>query len=93
VFVILLFCFHNKQQSDHGEGWFLSNCNHSGRAEVSQPGEPVHKHLKFHISHMYLNTFAASYLNTQGFNNSCLKSPASTLVDLNFNRARSALSA
>ena len=40
-----------------------------------------------------LNTFAASYLNTQGLNNSCLKSPASTLVDLNFNRARSALSA
>jgi len=31
-----------------------------------------------------LNTFAASYLNTQGFNNSCLKSPASTLVDLTF---------
>ena len=28
-----------------------------------------------------LNTFAASYLNTQGLNNSCLKSPASTLVD------------
>ena len=31
-----------------------------------------------------INTFAASYLNTQGFNNSCLKSPASTLVDLTF---------
>ena len=31
-----------------------------------------------------LNTFAASYLNTQGLNNSCLKSPASTLVDLTF---------
>ena len=31
-----------------------------------------------------INTFAASYLNTQGLNNSCLKSPASTLVDLNF---------
>ena len=30
------------------------------------------------------NTFAASYLNTQGLNNSCLKSPASTLVDLTF---------
>ena len=26
----------------------------------------------------------ASYLNTQGLNNSCLKSPASTLVDLTF---------
>ena len=31
-----------------------------------------------------LNTFAASYLNTQGPNNSCLKSPASTLVGLTF---------
>ena len=31
-----------------------------------------------------INTFAASYLNTQGFNNSCLKSPASTVVDLTF---------
>ena len=41
----------------------------------------------------HFKTFAASYLNTQGLNNSCLKSPASTLVDLTFNRARSALSA
>ena len=32
----------------------------------------------------YINTFAASYLNTQGLNNSCLKSPASTLFDLIF---------
>ena len=31
-----------------------------------------------------VNTFAASYLNTQGLDNSCLKSPASTLVDLTF---------
>ena len=31
-----------------------------------------------------INTFAASYLNAQGLNNSCLKSPASTLVDLTF---------
>ena len=31
-----------------------------------------------------VNTFAASYLNTQGLNNSCLKSPASTLFDLTF---------
>ena len=30
------------------------------------------------------NTFAASYLNTQGLNNSRLKSPGSTLVDLTF---------
>ena len=36
----------------------------------------------FKISH--INTFAASYLNTQGLNNSRLKSPASTLVDLTF---------
>ena len=33
---------------------------------------------------IYFNTFAASYLNTKGLNNSCLKSPASTLVDLTF---------
>ena len=32
----------------------------------------------------WFNTFAASYLNTQGLNNSCLKSPALTLVDLTF---------
>ena len=32
----------------------------------------------------FINTFAASCLNTQGLNNSCLKSPASTLVDLTF---------
>ena len=31
-----------------------------------------------------INTFAGSYLNTQGLNNSYLKSPASTLVDLTF---------
>ena len=34
--------------------------------------------------HTFINTFAASYLNTQGLNNSCLNSPASTLVDLTF---------
>ena len=33
---------------------------------------------------LFINTFTASYLNTQGLNNSCLKSPASTLVDLTF---------
>ena len=27
-----------------------------------------------HHKHNYVNTFAASYLNTQGLNNSCLKS-------------------
>jgi len=36
------------------------------------------------IVNVFFNTFAASYLNTQGLNNSCLKSPASTLVDLTF---------
>ena len=35
-------------------------------------------------SQIHVNTFAASYLNTQGFNNSFFKSPASTLVDLTF---------
>ena len=33
---------------------------------------------------LLFNTFAASNLNTQGLNNSCLKSPALTLVDLTF---------
>ena len=33
---------------------------------------------------LVINTFAASYLNAQGLNNLCLKSPASTLVDLTF---------
>ena len=41
-------------------------------------------HLVRMNSDRTLNTFAASYLNTQGLNNSCLKSPASTLVDLTF---------
>ena len=40
--------------------------------------------LYFNIDFKPFNTFAASYLNTQGLNNSCLKSPASTLVDLTF---------
>ena len=40
--------------------------------------------LTSHFLKIHLNTFAASYLNTQGLNNSCLKSPASTLVDLTF---------
>jgi len=42
-----------------------------------------------------LNTFAASYLKSQGLNNSRLKSSASTLVDLTFqsHALRSALSA
>ena len=36
------------------------------------------------VALLVLNIFAASYLNTQGLNNSCLKSPASNLVDLTF---------
>ena len=36
------------------------------------------------LKYSCINTFAARYLNTQGLNNSCLKSPASTLVDLTF---------
>ena len=59
------------------------------------PRHPLHvKHMTIllyyllfcfhHVSLSHLNTFAASYLNTQGLNNSCLKSPASTLVDLTF---------
>ena len=46
----------------------------------------VHGHLNCVGNEMSsnINTFAASYLNTQGLNNSCLKSPASTLVNLTF---------
>ena len=42
------------------------------------------RHGSMRESEVALNTFAASYLNIQGLNNSCLKSPASTLVDLTF---------
>ena len=57
----------------------------------------VVQHMSLHMNRNYgqsvlsdyvymlcLNTFATSYLHTQGLNNSCLKSPASTLVDLTF---------
>ena len=54
-----------------------------------QPGLSGSNDLRVVLSNMqnitsefFLNTFAASYLNTQGLNNSYLKSPASTLVDL-----------
>ena len=40
--------------------------------------------LPIPTSDFVINTFAASYLNTHGLNNSCLKSLASTLVDLTF---------
>ena len=40
--------------------------------------------LSWETRYFNVNTSAASYLNTQGLNNSCLKSPASTLVDLTF---------
>ena len=49
----------------------------SGKNTVRQWPETVLNGGRF-------NTFPASYLNTQGLNNSCLKSPASTLVDLTF---------
>ena len=39
---------------------------------------------KMHSKLVHFNTFAASYLSTQGLNNSCLKSPGSTLVHLTF---------
>ena len=42
------------------------------------------RNCQFQTDLISFNTFAASYLNTQGLNNSCLKSPASTLVDLTF---------
>ena len=49
-------------------------------------GIPYIIHIQFSviIYTILFNTFAARYLNTQGLNNSYLKSPASTLVDLTF---------
>jgi len=41
--------------------------------------------------HLRVNTFAASYLNTQGLNNSCLKSLSVDLSRSNFSIARSPL--
>ena len=38
-----------------------------------------------------INTFAASYLNTQGLNNSCLKSASFDLSRSNFSIARAPL--
>ena len=46
-------------------------------------GEEEHERIKLRGENG-INTFAASYLNTQGLNNSCFKSLASTLVDLTF---------
>jgi len=40
--------------------------------------------MVLNLTHVIINTFTASYLNTQGLNNSCLKSSASNLVDLTF---------
>ena len=57
------------------------------RDAVSRPATKcmhMYIYLYFDLCACYVNTFAASYLNTQGLNNSCLKSPASTLVDLSF---------
>ena len=51
----------------------ISGVKHPGREAGKSPSSSAH-----------INTFAASYLNTQGLNNSCLKSPAWTLVDLTF---------
>ena len=54
-----------------------SSLAHVSISHYPEPDEPS---LPYSI--LLLNTFAASYLNTQGLNNSCLKSPASALVDL-----------
>ena len=48
------------------------------------PSSPMNDPVIVNTEGRELDTFAASYLNTQGLNNSCLKSPASTLVDLTF---------
>jgi len=55
--------------------------------EVAKSHDLVHnKFCSYHRAYVQIcfNTFAASYLNTQGLNNWCLKSPVSTLVYLTF---------
>ena len=49
-----------------------------------KPAVKINLRSLFYNESNNINTFAASYLNTEGLNNSCLKSPASTLVDLTF---------
>ena len=70
----------------------VSNGIQGGRYVVSNYNSKTFKYglaafcisLTVHLRIILVNTFAASYLNTQGLNNSCLKSSASTLVDLTF---------
>ena len=75
-----------------GSGAGLDRCGKSRRTGIRSPDLPARSESLYRLSYpgsdcvyVYtLNTFAASYLNTQGLNNSCLKSLASTLVDLTF---------
>ena len=57
---------------------YVTECHH-----VSYALYLVHRWWTCSVRSRF-NTFAASYLNTQGLNISWLKSPASTLVDLTF---------
>ena len=58
--------------------------NKSRKSLISRSATGITKFSIPLSTFFYVNTFAATYLNTQGLNNSCLKSPASTLVDLTF---------
>ena len=58
-------------------------CGVNGGRDLSYNGWGVWINFK-KVTICDVDTFAASFLNTQGLNNSCLKSPASTLVDLTF---------
>jgi len=82
-------CFEHRSvhlQEEHVEGTVKNErnvCNLGGRT-TERVKWPTKKCVRSTTVGIGFNTFAASYLNTQGLNNSCLKSPAATLVDLNF---------
>ena len=74
---------HSKQTNIHAPSWIRTH-NLSRRAAADLRLTPCGHWDRLFKGLFCVNTFATSYLNTQGLNNSCLKSPASTLVDLTF---------
>ena len=78
--IIILHVLQNKPHEY--QPYFRRNFNKCTTAELKNSLSYVTWDLVFERDNV--NTFAASYLNTQGLNNSCFKSPASTLVDLTF---------
>ena len=62
----------------------ISNISYFSCTVHASESSKLAKPSNYSSSIFELKSFAATYLNTQGLNNSCLKSPASTLVDLTF---------